>query len=92
MNKLLIPVLASVLILGVISSQQVFAPEEQPEKLNLGGNGWNAETQSFEITGEINRGIAKAIEKADFTIFTTLTIADDSGNKLGLTSNCSECF
>lgn len=39
MNKIIIPVITGILVLTIGLSQDIYAPEE-PEKLNLGGNGY----------------------------------------------------
>ena len=51
MNKIIIPVLASILILGFIGVQDVYAPDDQPENLTLGGTGYNSDSDppGFEI-------------------------------------------
>ena len=88
MNKIIIPVLASILILGTLGlSQDVFAPDEEPEKLSLGGNGYNDETGNFEIEMSAQFGMIRALQNADFSIFVELTIAspDLPGGSLGLT-------
>jgi len=77
-----IPIIASILILGTVGVQQVFAPDnDKPEKIVITGNSWNAETQSFEIEFKIHHGIAKAGQNADFSIQTTLIVLDD-GTKI----------
>ena len=38
MNKIIIPVIAGILVLSIGLSQDVYGPDEQPEKLDLGGN------------------------------------------------------
>ena len=59
-----IPILASILILGtLVLSQDVFAPTPQkPEKLTVTEVSWNAGTESFEVAGTIQFGIAQTIE------------------------------
>ncbi|MFB5610759.1 MAG: hypothetical protein ACE5RT_03030, partial [Nitrosopumilaceae archaeon] len=51
MNKIIIPVIASVLILGSFGlSQDVFAPPPQkPEKINAGPVKWDGVSNNFEI-------------------------------------------
>ena len=78
MNKIIIPVLASVLVLGFIGVQDVYGPE-QPEKLNLGGNGYNDETGNFELQASSMYGIATAAGNTTFEIVATLTITDANG-------------
>ena len=70
-----IPIIASILILGTVGVQQVFAPDnDKPEKIVIIGNIWNAETQSFEIEFKIHHGIAQAGQNADFSILAELSI------------------
>jgi len=84
-----IPVLASILILGTLVVQDVFAPApEKPTKLTINTLDWNAETQSFEVEFEVQLGIAKAADNADFKIITSLIVVDgDSKAVLGPYSN-----
>jgi hypothetical protein len=55
-------------------------PEEQPEKLNLGGNGYNDQTGNFEIKASSRWGQATAGERANFQISATLVISDANGS------------
>lgn len=72
--QFVIPVIASVLILGVLgTAEDAFAPK----KLFVGGLSWDAETQSFEVTGKINYGLAKAIENTSFHLQGSLRISVD---------------
>jgi len=82
-----IPIIVSILILGTISAQQVFAPDEEPQKLTIGGTGYNDETGNFEIEMSAQFGMIRALQNADFSIFMELTIAspDLPGGSLGLT-------
>ena len=75
--KFVIPVLASVLILGVIaiSYDDVFAMKQ---KIVLSDIDWNKESQSFVVTGIVHHGIAKAAQNADFRISITLTVSGES--------------
>ncbi len=67
----MIPVLASILILGTIGlTQDAFAGN----KLFVGGLSWDTDSQSFEVEIELQRGMAKALQKADFSIPVELTI------------------
>ena len=67
-----IPVLATILILGVFSSSQdVFASK----KLFVGGLSWDTDSQSFVVTGEVNHGMVKAVEKAGFTLQIAINIS-----------------
>ena len=65
-----VPVIASILILGTMSVQQVFAPDEQPEKLTLGGAGYNDDSSEFEIKVLVH--LPKGSDFASFTVDTTL--------------------
>ena len=80
MNKIILSVIASTLILGVFGVQQAFAPEEQPEKLTLGGAGYNNETGNFElkVTSEW-KAVDVVGDRANFQITVTLVITDASG-------------
>jgi len=69
-----VPIIVSILILGTMSVQQVFAPDEQPQKLTIGGTGYNSETQEFEIEMSVQFGMVKALQNADFSISVELTI------------------
>jgi len=81
-----IPVIVSILILGTISVQQVFAPDEQPEKLILGGLEYNDETENFEIEMSVQFGMLRAIQNSDFSILVELTITSPElpGDSLSL--------
>jgi len=74
MVKLAVPIIVSILILGTMSVQQVFAPDEQPQKLTIGGTGYNSETEEFEIEMSVQFGMVKALQNADFSISVELTI------------------
>jgi len=82
-----IPVIVSILILGTLGVQQVFAPDEEPKKLTLGGAGYNDETGNFEIEMSAQFGMIRALQNADFSIFVELTITspDLPGGSLSLT-------
>jgi len=83
MNKIIIPVLASVLILGTLGlSQTVYAPPAAEAALILAivTTSYIPETQEFEVELSIHCGIAKAGQKADFTIATELIIEPSSGS------------
>ena len=69
-----VPVIVSILILGTFGVQQVFAPDEQPQKLTIGGTGYNFETENIEIIMSVQFGMIKALQNADFSIFVELTI------------------
>lgn len=81
-----VPIIVSILILGTMSVQQVFAPDEQPEKLGLGGTGYNNDTGNFEIEMSVQFGMVKALQNADFSISVELTItsSDLPGGSLSL--------
>jgi len=70
-----IPIIVSILILGTISVQQVFAPDEKPELQTIDDQAWSADSQEFEIEMSVQFGMAKAIQNADFSISVELTIA-----------------
>ena len=72
----------AVMIGLTLASTAVQAPEQQPEKLNISGSGYDSATQSFFIEISAQFGIARAGERAGFTIETTLIITDLSGNQL----------
>jgi len=89
MNKIIIPVLASVLILGTLGlSQDVFAPDEEPEKLSLGGNGYNDETGNFEIKVLVH--LPKGSDFAAFTVDTTLELFKPDGTPIRPTLSSSD--
>jgi len=71
--------IASILILG-FGVQDVYAPDEQPEKLNLGGNGYNNDSGNFELQTSSMYGIATAAGNTTFEIVATLTITDANGH------------
>jgi len=75
MNKIIIPVLASVLILGVvaISYDDVFAMKN---KIFVGNLDWNTESQAFVVDVSVHHGIAKAAQNTDSTLSVALTITD----------------
>jgi len=76
MNKIIIPVLASVLILGFLgTAEDAFAPK----KLFVGGLSWDSESQAFVVEYSVNHGIANAGQKAGFVLDTTLKISDATG-------------
>lgn len=63
MNKIIIPVIAGILILSIGLSQDVYAPNDQPEKLTLGGTGytkaipdWVKNQFQWYVNGEIEEG------------------------------------
>jgi len=81
--QFVIPVLASVLILGTLGmSQTVYAPPAAEAALILAivTTSYIPETQEFEVELSIHCGIAKAGQKADFTIETELVIEPSSGS------------
>jgi len=83
----LVPVIASILILGAVGlSQDVFAPPQKPEKLTITDVSWNGEKQSFEVAGTIHFGIAKTIEKARNTL--EIVIATESSDLVESTPFC----
>lgn len=57
-----------------------WAPDDKPEKLNLGGLGYDSTTGSFVIELSAHLGIAIAAERARFSIDATLHISDRLGN------------
>ena len=69
-----------------MSVQQVFAPDEQPQKLIIEGTGYNSETQKFEIEMSVQFGMVKALQNADFSISVELTITSSGlpGGSLSL--------
>ena len=75
-----VPVIVSILILGTLGVQQVFAPDEQPEKLILGGSGYNNDSGNFElkVTSEW-KAVDVVGDRANFQITATLVITDASG-------------
>ena len=77
-NKITIAVILSILILGTFV-QRTMAPEE-PEKLIIGGNGYNDETGNFELQAS-SEWIAVDVvgDRANFQITATLVISDASG-------------
>jgi len=86
-----VPVIVSILILGTFGVQQVFAPDEQPEKLTLGGAGYDDETENIEIDMSVQFGMVKAIQNADFSISVELTITSTGlpGGSLSFAQNFS---
>jgi len=69
-----VPIIVSILILGTMSVQQVFAPDEQPQKLTIGGTRYNNDSRNFEIEMSVQFGMVKALQNADFSISVELTI------------------
>jgi len=92
MNKIIIPVLASVLILGVIVTgltQDVFAPNPRnPEKIAIGPIKSNAETQEFEIKVLVH--LPKGSDFAAFTVVTNLELFLKDGTSLGASLTSSD--
>ena len=82
-----VSIMASVLILGTMGVQQVFAPEE-PEKLNLGGNGYNSDENQFEI--KILVHLPKGSDYASFTVETTMELFKPDGTPLRATLESSD--
>jgi len=76
-----IPFLATILILGTLVVQDVYAPPPQkPEKLSIESLSWDGKSQEFLIEYLVQFGIAKAGDNANFRIFTTLTIVDEGNS------------
>lgn len=73
-----ISAIAAVLILGILGVQDVYGPEE-PEKLNLGGTGYDNESGNFELKASSMYGIGTAADNTTFEIVATLKITDTSG-------------
>jgi len=70
MNKIIIPVLASILILGTFSlTQDVYAPKKTFE------TEIEVEADSLSVSIALLKGLATAGEKAGFTIQTTLELS-----------------
>ena len=80
MKKILIPVLASILILGFIGVQDVYGPDEQPEKLSLGGNGYNSDTNQFEV--KILVHLPKGSDHRAFSVDTTMELFKPDGTPI----------
>jgi len=65
MNKIIIPVLASVLILGFLgTAEDAFAPK----KLFVGGLSWDSASQSFVVDLELSRGMFEAVHNSGAVI------------------------
>ena len=87
-----IPVIVSILILGTISVQQVFAPDE-PEKLLLGGAGYDSANNEYVL--EIifpNKGLENATQRAGFEICVTMDVflSESSTEPLDTVEDCKE--
>ena len=50
MNKIIVPAITALLVLTIGLSQDVYGPEEKPEKISLAGTGYDSATGEFEIT------------------------------------------
>ena len=88
-----VPIIASILILGTISVQQVFAPDEQPERLGLGGAGYNSANNEYVL--EIifpNKGLEKATQRAGFEICVIMDVflSEFSTEPLDTVEDCEE--
>jgi len=85
-----VPVLASILILGtLVLTQDVFAPApEKPEKLTITGVSWNEGTESFEVAGTIQFGLAETIENGQNTIKFGIRLTNASGDSVELDPTC----
>jgi len=82
---LTVSVIASVLILSVGLSQDVFAPPpEKAEKIHIDDTSWDDESQTFTISHSAQFGMASAGENTDFTASTALTL-DLGGTSVTLT-------
>ena len=88
MNKIMIVVIFSMLILGTFGLQRIIAPEQQPEKLIIGGNGYNDETGNFELSVTSEWQAVDVVgDNANFQITTTLVISDSNGQIDTITSS-----
>ncbi len=90
--QFVIPVLASVLILGTLGVQQVFAPDE-PEKLIIGGSGYDSANNEYVL--EIifpNKGLEEATQRAGFEICVTMDVflSESSTEPLETVEDCEE--
>ena len=83
--KHLLTLLITVAVVALFAGP-LWAPDEQPEKLGLGGTGvqWDASQQAFVVHYEAQFGIAKAGSQGVFTINTRLEIRDVTGDIVGL--------
>ncbi len=78
-NKITLAVILSILILGTFV-QRTMAPDEEPQKLGLGGTGYNDETGNFELQVSSEwKAVGVVGDRANFQITATLVISDASG-------------
>ena len=69
---------AFVVALTMITSFAWAAGNDEPQKINIDGAGYNASTQNFEIQLSANFGIATAGKRAGFVVVSTVLIFDDT--------------
>ena len=81
-NKITMAVILSILILGTFV-QRTMAPEEQPEKLNLSGTGYNDETGNFEIQLSSDVETTASLTKDGHPVANSETSRTDTGIVIG---------
>ncbi len=73
---------AFVVGLTMITSFAWAATTDEPQKIDIGGAGYNASTQNFEIQLSANFGIATAGKRACFVVVSTVLIFDPAGTQV----------
>lgn len=86
MNKIIIPVIVGILVFSIGLSQQVYAPDDQPENLSLGGNAkaipdWV--NNNFKWYGEGKIGQADLLNSLKFMLDNNLMhLSDEAAQEM----------